>query len=309
MNNNPTIALLGQPNSGKSTLFNALTGLRQHVGNWPGKTVEKKEGYFSYNGKTYMVADLPGSYSMSANSDEEVITRDFISSGKADAVCILADSSQLERSLFMLSDFAGLNVPCFVILNMSDVAESQGTHIRPDIIETKIGVPVIMFCAADNKSYRSFYQTLDKVLSDRPMLNVTALESEYKKIDGYTQIKSMLETVQISGCSTLWLAAKIIENDKVITAKIKQTISKQQFDEIQTVIRQTKGAVAVGERKFAWIDYLLSDAVTKTQSQSKLSRLDKIFTHKIWGKPAVIITVLLGLISSFIPALPLMAAG
>lgn len=90
-----TIALLGQPNSGKSTLFNSLTSLRQHVGNWPGKTVEKKEGTFTHNGDTYSVADLPGSYSMSANSDEEVITRDFIASGKADVVCILADSSQL----------------------------------------------------------------------------------------------------------------------------------------------------------------------------------------------------------------------
>ena len=85
-----TIALLGQPNSGKSTVFNALTGLKQHVGNWPGKTVEKKEGTFTRNGKEYAVADLPGSYSLTANSDEEVITRDFIASGKADVVCILA---------------------------------------------------------------------------------------------------------------------------------------------------------------------------------------------------------------------------
>ena len=101
-----TVALLGQPNSGKSTLFNALTGLRQHVGNWPGKTVEKKEGSFTFKGNEYKVADLPGSYSLSANSDEEVITRDYIASGEADVVCILADSSQLERSLFMTADYA-----------------------------------------------------------------------------------------------------------------------------------------------------------------------------------------------------------
>ena len=123
MSTGATIALLGQPNSGKSTLFNALTGMRQHVGNWPGKTVEKKEGTFTYDGKEYKVADLPGSYSLSANSDEEVITRDFIASGKADIVCILADSSQLQRSLFMLADYAGIDVPCFLLLNMADVAK------------------------------------------------------------------------------------------------------------------------------------------------------------------------------------------
>ena len=106
MSEKVTIALLGQPNSGKSTLFNALTGLHQHVGNWPGKTVEKKEGSFSYGAREYELADLPGSYSLSANSDEEVITRDFIASGKADVVCILTDSSQLERSLFMVADYA-----------------------------------------------------------------------------------------------------------------------------------------------------------------------------------------------------------
>ena len=119
--NETVVALLGQPNSGKSTLFNALTGLRQHVGNWPGKTVEKKEGNFEYNWNKYLVADLPGTYSLSANSDEEIITRDYIAGGKADVVCILADSSQLQRSLYMLADYAGIKVPTFLILNMSDL--------------------------------------------------------------------------------------------------------------------------------------------------------------------------------------------
>ena len=135
--NETVIALLGQPNSGKSTLFNALTGMRQHVGNWPGKTVEKKEGTFSHNGKDYLVADLPGTYSLSANSDEEMITRDYIASGKADVVCILADSSQLERSLYMLSDYAGIKVPCFLVLNMSDVAKEQGKSVDAKLIEDK----------------------------------------------------------------------------------------------------------------------------------------------------------------------------
>lgn len=117
----PVIALLGQPNSGKSTLFNALTGSHQHVGNWPGKTVEKKEGYFTKDGGRYTVTDLPGSYSLSANSDEEVITRDYIASGKADVVCILADAAQLERSMFMLADYAGMDCPAVLLLNLMDI--------------------------------------------------------------------------------------------------------------------------------------------------------------------------------------------
>lgn len=123
--NQYTIALLGQPNSGKSTLFNGLTGSRQHVGNWPGKTVEKKEGTFSYDGTNYNIVDLPGTYSLVANSDEEIVTRDYIQNGHADMVCILADASQLERSLFMLSDYAGIRVPAVLLLNLMDVAAEQ----------------------------------------------------------------------------------------------------------------------------------------------------------------------------------------
>ncbi len=117
------------------------------MGNWPGKTVEKKVGSFTYDGKDYEVADLPGSYSLTANSDEEVITRDFIASGKADVVCILADSSQLERSLFMTADYAGINVPSFLVLNMADVAADQGKEIDVKAIEEKLKIPVVLFSA------------------------------------------------------------------------------------------------------------------------------------------------------------------
>jgi ferrous iron transport protein B len=107
----PTIALLGQPNSGKSTLFNGLTGARQRVGNWPGKTVEKKEGHYDKNGKRYRVTDLPGTYSLSANSEEEIITRDYIASGQADIVCILVDSSQLSEVFSCWPITRAFNVP------------------------------------------------------------------------------------------------------------------------------------------------------------------------------------------------------
>ena len=183
--NETVIALLGQPNSGKSTLFNALTGLKQHVGNWPGKTVEKKEGSFEYNGKKYLVADLPGTYSLSANSDEEIITRDYIASGKADVVCILADSSQLQRSLFMLADYAGITVPVFLLLNMSDVAAEQGKTIDADKISQKLGIPVVLFSAQDKKNYDGFYKALTLVTGSKSVLNTSALEAKYEEIEAY----------------------------------------------------------------------------------------------------------------------------
>ena len=127
---NTRIALLGQPNSGKSTVYNALTGSRQHVGNWPGKTVEKNEGFYTYEGTRYTVTDLPGSYGLTGNSDEEVITADFIRSGRADLVCILVDASQLERSMYMVAEFAALDKPAVLLLNMMDVAKAQKKEIN-----------------------------------------------------------------------------------------------------------------------------------------------------------------------------------
>lgn len=119
----PVIALLGQPNSGKSTIFNMMTGSHQHVGNWPGKTVDQKEGECKWNGQRMILADLPGSYSLSAGSDEEVITRDYIATGNADLVLVMADASQLKRSLYMLADFVGTKAPAILVLNMMDVAK------------------------------------------------------------------------------------------------------------------------------------------------------------------------------------------
>ncbi|MBR1724462.1 MAG: ferrous iron transport protein B, partial [Ruminococcus sp.] len=304
-----TIALLGQPNSGKSTLFNALTGLRQHVGNWPGKTVEKKEGSFTVGGVTYQVADLPGSYSMSANSDEEVVTRDFIASGQADVVCILADSSQLERSLFMLADYAGISAPCFLVLNMEDVAKEQGKQIDPAAIEKKLGIPVMMFSATDTKAYEKFYSTLERALKNKSSLNVSALEAEYEKVEGYSEIKSQLAEDVISGYTPMWLTVKVMENDKVVSAKLKNSLPDEKMKKIEAVAGGSEGAVAMGECKFKWIDEILSGAVQSSRSSVQLGKLDRIFTHRIWGKPAVVLTVMLGLLASFIPALPFMGIG
>ncbi len=194
------IALLGQPNSGKSTVYNALTGSRQHVGNWPGKTVEKNDGFYTYNGTRYTVTDLPGSYGLSGNSDEEIITADFIKADQADLVCILVDASQLERSMYMVAEFAQLNKPAVLLLNMMDVAKAQKKEIDHKLLEQRLGIPVLPFTAAESKGYDELKELLAKELEaphklasipEIPASGDVQAESEAK----YRWIQSMLAGV------------------------------------------------------------------------------------------------------------------
>lgn len=178
----PVIALLGQPNSGKSTIFNMMTGSHQHVGNWPGKTVDQKEGECKWNGQSMILADLPGSYSLSAGSDEEVITKDYITSGNADLVLVMADASQLKRSLYMLADFVGTKVPTVLVLNMMDVAQGHGITVNTGRLSEKLGIPVVPMSAIRKKDYRVLYETMEKALKEKPMINREELASAKDKV-------------------------------------------------------------------------------------------------------------------------------
>ena len=213
MANERKIALLGQPNSGKSTVFNTLTGAHQHVGNWPGKTVEKVEGEFTLNGTKYLIADLPGTYSLSANSDEEIVTRDYIASGGAELTCILADASQLERSLFMLADYAGINTPAMLVLTMTDVAKAQGKTVDSKKLSQKLGIPVVSLVAPDKKSYGGFYQALEGALKAPKKLSADALIALYEsgeQKEAYQKALTLVPAGGIDQYSPAWLAAQLI---------------------------------------------------------------------------------------------------
>ena len=182
MNKPPVIALLGQPNSGKSTIFNMMTGSHQHVGNWPGKTVDQKEGEFRYNGKQMILADLPGSYSLSAGSDEEIITKDYITSGNADLVLVMADASQLKRSLYMLADFVGTKVPAVLVLNMMDVAQRQGITVDVNKLSEKLGIPVVPMSAIRKKDYQTLYSVIERSLNQKSVIHSNSLSSAREKM-------------------------------------------------------------------------------------------------------------------------------
>lgn len=308
----PVIALLGQPNSGKSTLFNQMTGLRQHVGNWPGKTVEKKEGTFIRNNITYNIVDLPGSYSLSANSDEEIVTRDYISKGKADLVLILADAAQLERSLYMLADFAGIQTPAVLLLNMMDVAEKLGRKIDAGCMEEKLGIPVLPFVAADKKGYEDLYTTIENALKEPKLLNIQKLEKIYQGSTEklYGKFRMIMPEDGIEKYHPMWLAVKCMENDRVVAEQVKAVLADEEKKKLEALMEnRIRSSISIGNCKYEWIRGILQGAVKDSKKRGVLSKFDRVATSRRFGKPIAIGMILLALVASMVVASPIMLIG
>ena len=302
------IALLGQPNAGKSTIFNGLTGLRQHVGNWPGKTVEKKEGTFTVDGQEILVADLPGSYSLSANSDEEIVTRDYIISGNADMVLIIIDASQLERSLYMMADYAGIKVPAVLILNLMDVAKQKGMTIDTEALSKKLGIPVIPFVAADKKGYEDLKKKLVNALSEKKSMSMDVFEEQFiRKEFGYEDVNELVSSAENDQVSSFWYAAKALEADENVMGILKSKLSADNYKELTSKVNSIeKSALTSGICKFDAVHDLTSVVLKKKAGAEKLSRFDKIATGRISGKILAFVMVLLAFAVAMIIAAPIM---
>lgn len=154
------IALAGNPNAGKTTIFNALTGSNQHVGNWPGKTVEQKTGKFRHNGCEIELVDLPGTYSLSAYSPEEVIARDFILNESPDLVVIVVDAANLERNLYLAVQVLELEVPSILVLNMIDMADARGFQIDTNLLSQRLKVPVVTAVARKGRGIKEIKELM-----------------------------------------------------------------------------------------------------------------------------------------------------
>jgi ferrous iron transport protein B len=217
-----TVALVGNPNSGKTTLFNSLTGAKQHVGNWPGVTVEKKEGSCSSGGYDIKVVDLPGVYSLTAYSPDEVVARKFIIEEKPDVVIHIIDASNLERNLYLSVQLMELDVPLILALNMMDEAENRKYKIDIDRLSKEMGVTVVPMVASKNKGIVELLGEVIKIAEG--VKSGSGVKIEYgreveKQVD---MLKKALSAESLSGSySPRWLAIKLLEGDEEIVKKFE----------------------------------------------------------------------------------------
>lgn len=294
------IALAGNPNVGKSTLFNRWTGMRQHVGNWPGKTVEKKEGTFRYNQYEMEVVDLPGNYSLTAYSVEEVVSRDYIVDEKPDVIVNVIDAANIERNLYLTVQMMELGANLVLALNMNKFARDKGLEINKKQLSELLGVPVIEIEAVDETGSEELLQSIVEV-SKSPNIVLDRLEYGNEVSEHIQQIQEIIdqdisqdEKLSVLNAPSSWIALKLLEDDPEITKKIEESGKGQRV--LQNVKKMQKhfndvfgddADAAITDARYGFIAGLVSESVKKPKIDkvTRSDMIDRIVTHKYLGIP------------------------
>jgi ferrous iron transport protein B len=301
------VTLAGQPNVGKSTVFNLLTGLSQHVGNWPGKTVEIKEGFYVTQGIELRLIDLPGTYSLSAFSEEERVTRDFIIHERPDIIVLIVNASALERSLYLLTELLLLKIPVIVGVNMLDVGEAQGTHIDIEALRKSLGLPVIEMVATKNKGVKELISEIIHLSEDQSGYKpkMPEVSSDHKSI--YLRLEELAGEHVPLPYTKAWIAVKLMEGDSEVTDAMKGVIPHDVWKEIQSLLIKHEDALrAVLGGRYDWIEEVTRAVVSQFKRGQVLitDRIDHILTRPVSGIPILLGILAVVFIMTFLIGLP-----
>lgn len=290
------IALVGNPNVGKSTIFNALTGLNQHTGNWPGKTVESALGKFKYNDKEYTMIDLPGAYSLFSSSKEEEVTRDFICFKKHALTIVVVDACLLERNLNLATQIIETNDNVIVCVNLLDEAEKKNIKIDLEKLKQILNVPVIGTCATDKKSLDKLLELIEKNMNKNKSSN--NLITYNKKIEDVIKKMELTLNKYINSNTTRFYATKLLEGNEEFNNKIYSylELDKDAIEDIKMCINYSKMYLENNNIKHYQKELIntiiknnnkISKLVTNN-TDVKIPKIDKILTSKYFGIPVMI---------------------
>jgi len=304
-----TIALAGNPNSGKTTLFNELTGARQHVGNYPGVTVEKKQGAYVSNGYKMNIVDLPGTYSLTAYSLEEVVARDFLVSKKPKVVINIVDASNLERNLYLSLQFIEMGIPICIALNMIDVAKNRGIEINEKKLSELLGIPVIPTIARNGQGKTELMNAAEKMVrkTEKPVPLDISYGGDVDQVLVEIEAEISANNFLTDTYRARWVALKYLENDKqihllgqktnpVVSAKLEAMVNRLSTHLQDTL--NTYPEAMIADHRYGYIRSILKQGVVSFQlDQNRLfvsDKIDKILTNRFWG-PIIMIVILIGL--------------
>lgn len=280
-----TIALLGNPNSGKTTLFNGLTGSNQHIGNWPGVTVEKKEGILKYKNEEIKIVDLPGTYSLGAYSDDEIVARDFLLNANPDMVINVVDATNIERNLYLATQLLDMDVKVVLALNMMDEAEKREIHIDINKLSKELNIPIVPTIASREKGLDGLKEQILKTIEgkdkpNRPEIYKGELKEEILKL-----------SEKLSNITTNypeeWLAIKALEGDKKVIDMLREDsrVSKNILDDIINL--SEKYELKMIDDRYEYIKALVGRTVKKPSKKvvTLTDKIDRLVTNKFLGIP------------------------
>ncbi len=285
------IALAGNPNCGKTTMFNNITGAKQHVGNYPGVTVEKKEGHTSFDGHELLFIDLPGTYSLTARSLDELVARNVIVNDNPDVIVNVLDASNLERNLYLAAQLLELEKPMVIALNMSDVAEDMGIKYDIKKMSELTGATIVSTVGRTNVGTKELLEATINVAASQQAPGVTINYGDL--LEG--KIAELVEELKKSGTVTYplrWIAIKLLEKDADVIGKVMR------FDNTEAVIQKAEAIreeikdqvdldIVFQEYRHRFAVEVYNKCLTQapTTLETRSDRYDKILTHRVWGLP------------------------
>ncbi len=290
-----TIALAGNPNSGKTTIFNALTGSRQHVGNYPGVTVEKKEGTALLDGAELTIVDLPGTYSLTAHSLDEVVARNFVIEQRPDVVVDIVDATNLQRSLYLATQFMELGVPVVLALNMLDLARAQGLQIQAERLGELLGVPVVETIGQRGQGLTELLR--QAVRSARGEAGPPRPVNYGPEVEPHvTELAGLLERHGVSD-RRRWFAVKLLEDDGETHKRLARLYGQPTLDTLRAKAGRTRHhiqsilgdptEIILADRRYGFISGACTECVTETVEAryARTDRIDRILTNRFLGLP------------------------